>query len=249
MRTEDTNTTYEHLCKMLDNNKRVYYSRFGDGDFYIMNGRREKMHQHSPELERELTEAFLIEDPLYLRGAMVNYPTEPGMRPGLFAPPSDNSMIEHWLINNQKIPPSTTFYSHIMFHYISVFKQDKMKHFLNTYIRPRTKMFIGAVPKEAIEKLVGPIDFYVNVPERDAYYTIDDWYPSILENIDKVDLCLPAAGMAGRVIQKRLWKLDKDIHSIDLGSVIDAACNVSSRTWIDLVDRGDASSKISNLLL
>jgi hypothetical protein len=249
MRTKTTIETYEHLCSMLNKHTKVYYSRFGDGDFYIMNGRREKMHRHSPELAQELTEAFLIEDPLYLKGAMVNYPLEEGMRSGLFAPPSDNSMIQYWLVNNQKILPSTTFDSHIMFHYISVFQQDKMLHFLDTYIRPRTKMFIGSVPKEAIERLVGPIDFYVNVPERDAYYTINDWYPSILENIDKVDVCLPAAGMAGRVIQKRLWKLNKNIHSIDLGSVIDAACNVSSRTWIDIVERGTASHKISNLLL
>ena len=47
------------------------------------------------------------------------------------------------------------------------------------------------------------------------------------------DRCIPAAGMAGRVVQKRLWNLNKDIHSIDLGSVIDAVAERSTRTWID----------------
>ena len=249
MRTEDTNTTYEHLCTMLDNNKRVYYSRFGDGDFFVMNGHREKMHRHSNELERELTESLVIDNPLYIRGSVINYPHEAGMRNGVFAPYSTNQTMLGWLINNQKIPPSTVFYSSIMFHYISVFKQEKMINFLDKYIRPRTKMFIGSVPKESIERLVGPIDFYVKVPAKDAYYSIDEWWPNVIENIDKVDLCLPTAGMAGRVIQKRLWNLGKDIHSIDLGSVVDAACNISTRTWIGVVAKGEAGSKIENLLI
>lgn len=245
MKTKDTLSTYIHLTNILDNNSKVYYSRFGDGDFYIMNGQGEKMHQWSPELSKELVESFLIDDINYLKGAMVNYPWEEGMQPGVFAPPSTNDQIEFWLLNNQKIHPDTIFESHIMFHYISVFKQQLMIHFLNKYIRPKKKMFIGSVPKENIELLVGPIDYYISVPARDAYYSIEKWWPLILNDIDKVDLCLPAAGMAGRVIQKRLWNLNKKIHSIDLGSIIDAACNVSTRTWIDRV----GFNHIKNILI
>lgn len=244
MKTHDTITTYNHLCDLLRNNSKVYYSRFGDGDFYIMNGRREKMHKHSTELQKELTEAFLIKDSLYVRGAMVNSPTEKGMRNGVFASPPTNSLIVNWLTENQKIPADTVFHNSIMFHYLSVFKQDKMMSFLEEFIRPRQKMFIGCVPKESIEKLVGPIKYYVQVPSSDAYYTINDWWPKILENIDDVSLCLPAAGMAGRVIQKRLWNLEKNIHSLDLGSVVDAACNLKTRTWI-----AQEGNKVGSLLL
>ena len=244
MKTKPTQETYNHLINLLDNNSKVYYSRFGDGDFYIMNGKREKMHKFSPELRDELIESFSIKDPLYVKGAMVNYPLEPGMSHGVFAPATDNSQIEDWLLNNQKINPNTIFDSHIMFHYISVFKQDIMIKFLNNYIRPKKKMFIGSVDKDKIEKLVGKIDYYVQVPERDAYYNIDEWWSKILENIDKVELCLPAAGMAGRVINKRLWELNKNLHSIDLGSVIDAAVGSSTRTWIDKV-----GNSINNLLI
>jgi hypothetical protein len=244
MKTKNTIDTYNHLCSTLDSNSKVYYSRFGDGDFYIMNGKREKMHQWSPELASELTEAFLINDSLYLKGAMVNYPLEPGMTSGVFAPPGDNNEIEYWLLNNQKIDSNSIFESHIMFHYISVFRQELMVHFLNKYIRPKKKMFIGSVPKEKIEKLVGPIDYYVQVPNRDAFYSINEWWPKVLENIDNVPLCIPAAGMAGRVVQKRLWNLNKNIHSIDIGSVIDAACDEPTRTWINRV-----GNKIKNLLV
>lgn len=246
MKTKNTTDTYNHLCNILDANSKVYYSRFGDGDFYIMHGRREKMHRWSEELSKELTESFLINDDCYLKGAMVNYPLEPGMTQGVFAPANDNREIESWLLNNQKINinPKTIFESHIMFHYISVFKQQQMIDFLNKYIRPKKKMFIGSVPKDKIERLIGPVDYYIQVPARDAYYSIDEWWPTVLDNIDDVELCIPAAGMAGRVIQKRLWNLNKNIHSIDLGSVIDAACDESTRTWIARV-----GNKIKNLLI
>jgi hypothetical protein len=245
MKTKDTLSTYTHLTNLLDNNSKVYYSRFGDGDFYIMNGKCEKMHRWSPELSKELSEAFAIIDPLFLKGSMVNYPLEPGMTHSIFAPPTDNYQIESWLLNNQKVSTDTIFESHIMFHYISVFRQELMIDFLNKYIRPKKKMFIGSVDKTSVERLVGPIEYYVHVPFKDAYYSIDEWYPLVLENIDNVELCLPAAGMAGRVIQKRLWNLNKIIHSIDLGSVIDAACNVSTRTWIDRI----GFNHIQNILL
>tara|TARA_A100000164_G_scaffold368908_1_gene392731 strand:+ start:502 stop:1284 length:783 start_codon:yes stop_codon:yes gene_type:complete len=259
MRTRNTQETYKILCEKLDNNKKVYYSRFGDGDFYIMNGLREKMHAWSKELQEELTEAFMIEDPLYIRGAMINYPLEEGMVDGVFAPPravagsSQNASerIENWLINNQKIHPETIFDSHIMIHYISVFKQDLMIDFLNKYIRPKKKMFINCLTPgkeefelDRIQRFVGKIDHFVQVPYRDAYYKIDEWWPEIEEFVDQVDLCLPAAGMAGRVVQKRLWNLDKEIHSLDLGSAIDAITQRSTRTWIDVV-----GNVVDNLLI
>ena len=235
----DMQYTLEVLCNSLENKPKVYYPRFGDGDFNIMNGKREKMHEWSPDLQRELREAFAIDDVRYLRGAMVNYPLEEGMSWGVFAPATNNTEIENWLLNNQKVDSETIFDSHIMFHYISVFKQELMIDFLNKYIRPKKKMFINCLTEgkemyelEKLERFVGKIDHFVQVPFHDAYYKMDEWWPEIEEYIDQVDLCIPAAGMAGRVVQKRLWNLDKDIHSIDLGSVIDAVTERSTRTWI-----------------
>ena len=239
MKTRSTGETFERLCDMLDNNSKVYYSRFGDGDFNIMNGKREKMHEWSPELQQELREAFAIDHPNYLRGAMVNYPLEEGMSWGVFAPATNNTEIENWLLTNQKIDPDHVFDSHVMMGYLSLFKQDLMIEFLNKYIRPKKKMFINCLSEgrelyelDKLERLVGEIDHFVQVPFHDAYYKMDEWWPEIEEFIDEVELCIPAAGMAGRVIQKRLWNLDKDIHSIDLGSVVDAVTERSTRAWM-----------------
>ena len=73
-----------HLSCMLDMYKRVFYSRFGDGDLYVMDGQRCSSHLASPELSAELAESFSIEDELFMKAASVGYPNEKGMAPGMF---------------------------------------------------------------------------------------------------------------------------------------------------------------------
>ena len=34
------------------------------------------------------------------------------------------------------------------------------------------------------------------------------------------------------LLVKRLWELDKDIHCIELGSIVDAVIGKGSRSWI-----------------
>jgi hypothetical protein len=81
----------------------------------------------------------------------------------------------------------------------------------------------------------------VEVPSRDAYYNINEWWPKVLDCIDDVELVLPSAGMAGRVIQKRLWNLDKNVHSIELGSMVDVVDDLNTRSWMNnkkqIIDR------------
>jgi hypothetical protein len=136
------------------------------------------------------------------------------------------------------------FESAIAFHYLSVFKQEKVIDFLNEFIRPKKKMFVGSIEKNAIEKLIGHVDYYVKIDGRNAYYSIDNWYNEVLENIDNCDVLIPAAGMATRVLNKRLWNLNKNIHSIDIGSVVDAVDDKLTRTWIR-----KEGNKIKNLLI
>jgi hypothetical protein len=48
--------------------------------------------------------------------------------------------------------------------------------------------------------------------------------------------------MAGRVIQKRLWKLNKKVHSIELGSMVDTVDDLKTRSW--MVDKKDIINKV-----
>ena len=244
LRTRTTVETFERLVKALRENKKLYYPRFGDADFYIMHGIDARNHKFNPKLATELIQAFNIDDPRYMIGAAINHEHEPGMAPGLFAPfPYNNRMVE-WISKNPyiRIKKDYVFESAVAIHYLSVYRQDLINSFLDEFVRDKKKMVIANCEKEEAEGLFGKIDHYVKVPARFAYETIDEWYPLIEKNIDDVELCLPFAGQAGRVIMKRLWMSEKDIHCLDLGSIIDAALGLGTRQWIRM--RPDAAKDL-----
>jgi len=253
IKVNDMQVTFDKLCNLLNTNTKVYYCRFGDGDFNIMFGTGRCIeHAASPELQKELIEAFKIDDPNYIRGTMVSEPTFNGIS----LQPVDPVRNEKMLDRIRSLYPDETkdlvLDSHVLLTYIAICQQDTMMFFLDKFIRPKKKLFIGSVDKNEIEKLVGKIDHYVKIPcakveEQKifpgAYYFMDEWWPKVLESVDDVELVLPTAGMAGRVITKRLWNLDKNIHCIELGSMVDAVVGKPSRSvW----DR--SGYKILNLL-
>jgi hypothetical protein len=43
---------------------------------------------------------------------------------------------------------------------------------------------------------------------------------------------IPTTGMSTRVIHKRLFNEGVSVHSIDIGSIIDAVASKYTRTWI-----------------
>jgi hypothetical protein len=63
-------------------------------------------------------------------------------------------------------------------------------YFLNKYIRPKKKMFVGSIEKKDIERLIGNVDYYVKIPDKNAYYSMDKWYSDVLEWLyDNIDNC------------------------------------------------------------
>ena len=240
MITKDMQTTFTYLYEKLDTESKVYYSRFGDGDFQIIKGEREMMHKYSPELAHELKESFGIVDDNYIRGTMYNEPTYNGSQ--LINQSSENfKHILEIIKDNFSNYKEFVLYSHVLFTYIVMDDQDIFLDFLNNFIRPKRKLFIGSIKKSSIEKLVGVVDHFVEIPAKDAYYSMDQWWEKVLDCVDKVELVLPAAGMAGRVIQKRLWNLNKNIHSIELGSMVDVLDDLHTRSWMSnkkqIIDR------------
>ena len=240
IKTYDMQNTLEILCKLLEDRPKVYYPRFGDGDFNIMSGEGRCIeHDYSKELQEELQSSFLIEEESYLKGAMVNEPTFNGIN----LQPRNQNENEQILSFFKELYDgrNVTTYSHVLFTYAAVHEQELMIEFLDRFIRPKKKLFIGSVDKNAMEQLVGKIDYYVKIPVakveeqsvfKGAYYYMDEWYPKVLEHVDDVDLVIPTAGMAGRVLCKRLWNLDKQVHCVELGSIVDAVVGKKSRSWI-----------------
>ncbi|KPK80408.1 MAG: hypothetical protein AMS27_17075 [Bacteroides sp. SM23_62_1] len=233
--SKSTIETYHTLCDLLDKYNKVYYSRFGDGDIFILMGRSQANHEYSEQLAGEIRQSLSIDHPQFLRGLQINYPHEKGMTKGLFERYYYNDEMRDFVIEILNLSSPAIFESGWFPNYYSVFKLVEMNRFLHHYIRSKKKMFIGSVPEIEIQKLFGEIDYYVETPRKNAYTYIDLWWPEILKNVDNVELVLPAAGMATRVIAKRLWDLNKDVHCIDLGSIVDAVSSFpSSRKWIKL---------------
>ena len=225
--------SFDFLKEQLQKHKKLYFTRFGDGEVISMMGQNHRNYKSSPELTKELQESFLTDHPQYLIALSVNMPFEKGMSRGLFAPYKKNNEFEDF-INDQLMAKKKVYESQIMFHYLSVFKPYMMYDFFEEYIRPKRKMFVGCTPIEIVEKLYGKTDFYVNVPPKHAYNSMDEWWPEIVSNINDVELLIPSAGAATNVINKRLWEMDQEIHSMDIGSIIDAVDLTISRTWIRL---------------
>jgi len=231
IKTKTTFETYRTLDELLTKNKKLYYTRFGDGDIFIMKGVNARNHRTDKKLVDELHEAFTIQDPNYRIGLSVNYPCEKKMTKGVFIPFEMNDNLSLYLEKNNLFK-NDVYESFIFFPYIAVFYPDLMFEFFEKHIRPKTKMFIGSTDKETAEKLYGKIDYYVNTPGRFAYETIDEWWPQIENNADKVELVIPSAGSASKVITKRLWYKNFDLQVLDVGSLIDAVDGKKSRGWI-----------------
>jgi len=226
----------ESLDCLIDNlniSKTVYYTRFGDGDLNLMNDDIDQRHRHSYELSCELCESFSIKHPFYMIAASAGYPKEHGMSPGMFIEGSTaGKNIDEFKWKAMNITSNIEFYNPIVFHYLSVYNKKSLKSFFKNYIRDKKTMYIGCNNKDSMELIYGDIDFYVETPSYDAYYSIDRWWPDVIKSASKCEVILPSAGVASRVIAKRLWEEGVDAHVIDIGSLNDAIDDNVSRTWI-----------------
>lgn len=227
--------SYNTLTNALRKHKKLYFTRFGDGEIYSMIGLNSLEHNYNVEMKEELIECFTIDDPQFLIASTVNQKREKGMSVGLFAPCPDNKKLEQYIIENKLYNKSGVYENHVLFHYLTISKPKLVIEFFNEFIRPKKKMFIGSTGQTEAEKLYGKIDVYIKTPPRLAYENIHAWWPEIEKHIDEVELVIPSVGVASNVISKRLWKMNKEIHLIDIGSLIDAVIKGNiSRTWIRL---------------
>jgi hypothetical protein len=241
---KSTSESLKHLCSLLDFNKKVYFSRFGDGEIYTMLGKDCLEHTASKTLSAELKLTIDIDDPLYLRAVGMNYPIEQGMIHGVFAPYMDNFQLEKDIAENFHVKDGTVFESQILFHYLSIFKPQDMIWFLDKYVRPKKKMFVGGTPKDIAEKLYGKIDVYIQTPPKNAYYKMDEWFGEVIEKAKDVEVIIPSVGVTSNIINYRLWNAGVEAHVLDIGSIVDAVHGSGSRKWIRLMGH-----RVNNVLL
>ncbi len=235
IQAKSTHDTITMLSQALRDNERVFFSRFGDGDVLIMDGKNQANHVYSDTLKAEMVESFKIDHPDFLKALSVNYPKEENMCRGCFAPFQTNEylaeVVQFILGNNTP----KTFENPVVFHYLSIFYPDVMNSFLDEFIRGKNILYVGATKPNVIEKVLGKGVIHVETPIKNAYHSIDQWWPQVISQVDQAEIVIPSAGMASRVINKRLWDLGAKVHSIDIGSIFDAVSGKKTRTWIQLV--------------
>jgi predicted O-methyltransferase YrrM len=221
---------------MMDQYTTVYYVRFGDGPFEILENKNDGSHKFSHKLKDEIQQAISIQNELFIKAAVLGYPKEEGMKKRVFIEGSkEGSWPDRYVETVKKYSKDKFYHNPIVFHYLSVFKPELLKYFINTYIKPKTKMFIGSCNKQQAEKFYGKIDYYIGTPHKNAYHYIDRWFPEVLKNIHDCDIVLPSAGIASKVIAKRLWMMQKNIHLIDIGSVNNIMDNKNHPAWIKII--------------
>lgn len=238
-KTDDSFTTLKRVQDILRTHKRAFYVRYGDADAYHMEMRKTRNHPVPREkMANELKEGIAIYDTEYMIAVAANYPNDKGMEKGLFATFGNNEWLakvfQKYDPHFQKRINQENYYNPVAFLYFSVFYPQVLNDFLDEFVRPKKKLFIGGTPTEPSERLYGPILHYVKTPSKDAYSAIEKTWEAIKPLLDDVELIIPSMGQASRAISKRLWYHGYDRHLLDLGSIVDAACNLQTRTWIKM---------------
>lgn len=247
MRILSIDESLDILIKSLSK-EQVYFTRFGDNDIFQMSGTDYKDHTlkgrtiggnrtvFSKSLQKEMKEAFQIKDDSYLIACAGRWETEPGMKDGIFkAFPYKDSLDK----KVSKFTTQETFLNPILFHYLSLFRKEQFKTFLNLYVRPKVKLYVGSVEPYHVSKITGNVDFHVKTPDTGSYESINEWYPEVIKILENnhIELVIPSTGQASRILSKRLFKEGYILHSIDFGSVFDAVAGKDTRTWIKQMGR------------
>lgn len=233
IRTKNIMDSFNDLVEKLKRHDRVFFVRFGDGEFVTLMQRDHRNYIYNEGLEKELAASFRIRHEEYLIACPINYPYDEFHAKGIYRRFSwQQEMID--VMDARDFPQDVVFENPCIFQCLGVFKPKLLKGFLDGFVRKEKKMFIGSTDKLTAEKLYGRIDFHVQIPERNAYESIAEWWPEVVKNVGKVDLVIPSAGSTSNVISLRLWHMGVPCKVIDFGSIVDAVALKTSRSWIRL---------------
>lgn len=231
--------TANKIRDRIENGDNVCYVRCGDGDLLLINGADgESFHQNSPELREELTDAFTFKDPDFLVGSVAGMLNEKRMRNGLFARFEYDDTLRKVV---EELRPGETLENPIALLYKFVFEPIWFVNFVRSCIHTSNVLFIGPESGEDSELLKAVFDWdeYISVPEKDAYYALDaedkKLFEKIQQSVENHNLVICAAGMATRVIAKRLWAAGNKCAFLDIGSMVDCLLGNNTRTWIKMV--------------
>lgn len=208
--------SFDLIIKKLRGCRPFSFVRFGDADYIIMYpgslGKRVGSNNRfwvTKQLQLEIIECHNIQDEDFLIGSILNDESNYIMGPyntGVNKA-SLPALEEHeWVLAMSCLQE------------ILLTDPEKFLEFPRE-MRKTNAMLVGSYNHDILSQIFGDIDFFVEVPRRNSYATIDSWYDKILENKGKVGKIVLAAGQSSRVVAKRLWGSNDTL--IDAGSLGD----------------------------
>lgn len=232
-------TTYDTLIEIencIRYNLKGAYMRFGDGDVYLLNKKKDAYQKVDNALANEMLEAFQINKKNVFKSLAIHsdkFGFEEGMSPGNHKNTDSLSLnileATFFYFIGQKI------YSPVALHFIASQEPLRANIFLKL-LKSKTKLFIGnAKLKETTVRMLFGKSVHIKTPSEDAYNEIDRIYYESMNEIEKFTdftVVVLAMGCSGRPLMKRLMVEKFNIFLFDFGSLIDGLDGVNNRTWL-----------------
>ena len=233
--------TLQKIQEIILKKEKGAYLRFGDGDVQLVQGRPDLLQRPDFFLEYELREAFALNGPTLLKCLPLGCNFFGGLEPGM--KPDNHEWSEETCrrLVEKVAPfwngPMEDVYSMTALSYSATQYPDRCVAFLQFLKRSNCTIFVGnnRVSKSLVKFLFGENCHFITAPSNNAY----DWIDSIEERCllkaketDEYQVVVIAMGCSGRALEKRLWDQLDRVFLFDFGSLLDAICGLTTRSWM-----------------
>jgi hypothetical protein len=239
IKIKSTYNTLEKIKKIISNNERGCYIRFGDGDIFVLkNIAVHRNQKFNISLAKELNEAISLNDDNVIKSLAINsekFGIEEFMEYGIHQVP--NFQAEKLLCNSYEFFIGNEIYSPVALHYEVVYNKQHATEFLRM-LRSFQPIFVGSEQNspKVIKSLLDTTDI-VQTSHRDTYDEIDRIENQIIELLSKrnskYDVVIFSCGATAKALIKRLYlNYNKPVFLFDMGSVIDLFHGRMQWTWV-----------------
>jgi hypothetical protein len=222
------------------------YVRFGDGDFFILQGKEEQLCKPTPEFQADLLKSIqCIDDSTMFACCFHNRELnmlEPGMEPYIFE--SELSDLQNFFHQLHEYNPNIkTIYSAIALHYAMCFKPAAFSKVLQTIRENGSTILMHneEFDKKRLQAFFGPCK-HICAAREESYQdkeVILSQFKVAIQKVDGFCVCILALGCGGRAMlpdmRKLIQQYNKQVFIFDFGSPIDLLMELETRHWIALV--------------
>lgn len=234
--------TLSACMKILEETKPGAYCRFGDGEIYLMNGRRDREQAMDPGLRQELKLVLQVIDKPFLKALAIHsdqFGLEPHMTDGVHRWPDRKAKkllflcYEHFI--GQRI------YSAVALHYALVYQRGMAVEFLMSIGEHRPIFVGGEHNSEDVIRRLFNASALVKTPSRNGYAAIDRVESELINEIEarngRYTVVVLACGASGKALIGRLYGKYKNLFMFDAGSIVEVFQGETKWLWVSIANK------------